>query len=544
MAEEKHEDQNGAQDDGVFDYDDLIKGLSGDEESGDEGGGTEEEIKIDDIAIDEIIGDDVEETRAETTAGVPGLEVDGNVDLSSMFDELDDKARGNVVEEVEPEPQPMAQVLEDVLPEEDDELPVFDKSIEIDEEDIGGADYAAMLSQFGGAPEIKKEVAVPQAVDLGVIELADDEESAYATVDNARNAYTLDEEEDTVFALDEEEDAAITVDTAGDDTGEEDEPEPVSVVDEGLSIDDSEAEVPEEPEPVSVLDEGQNIDELEAEVLEEPEPVSVLDEGLNIDDPEAEVPKELEPVLDVEDLSLDAETDDLDLDIEGEEELAIETVENTGTFDAIKDEEPEGAGDDYTLESSEDDAEVTDEGGQTGEILLEEESETDEQEGFSFDADDAGDEDKTPSLDDLFGDDEEESSGMSLEGFGGHDEEEVEEVSVASAQTDDDEVGGDFLGLGDLSGGQSSTDKFAGTTEVYYDGVEMEFDDQISAVTLAEVYLAQGKPENATEIYTTVAENKGITGWVARRLRELGLISSAQPEAPAVEEEQQPEQTE
>ena len=132
MAEKKNDDQNGTQDDGVFDYEDLIKGLSGDEESGDEDGGAEEAVNLDDIAIDEIIGDDVEETRAEATAGVPKIDGDAEIDLSHMFDDLDEMARDSVTDEVETEPQPKAPEVDEAPSEDEDEMPVFDKSIELE----------------------------------------------------------------------------------------------------------------------------------------------------------------------------------------------------------------------------------------------------------------------------------------------------------------------------------------------------------------------------------------------------------------------------
>jgi len=107
------------------------------------------------------------------------------------------------------------------------------------------------------------------------------------------------------------------------------------------------------------------------------------------------------------------------------------------------------------------------------------------------------------------------------------DEEDVEEEtsSVApapSVETSDDD-GDDFLGLGGLSdGGSESFDRFVGTTEVLFEGVEMDFDEQIGKVTLAEVLLAQGKTDEAESLFREVESAKGVTSWVAQRLNSMG----------------------
>lgn len=84
----------------------------------------------------------------------------------------------------------------------------------------------------------------------------------------------------------------------------------------------------------------------------------------------------------------------------------------------------------------------------------------------------------------------------------------------------------DFLGLTGLAPQEirkagSATQR----TEVLYEGVEMNFEDQTADVTLAELLLAQGKREEAADIFKRVSRNKGVTSWVAKRLRYLSATS-------------------
>ena len=80
----------------------------------------------------------------------------------------------------------------------------------------------------------------------------------------------------------------------------------------------------------------------------------------------------------------------------------------------------------------------------------------------------------------------------------------------------------DFLGL---SGIQSKPEKSGkpvlSRTEVLFEGVEMDFDEQVDAVTHAELLLAQGKRKEAAEAFQQLSETKGVTHWVNKRLRLL-----------------------
>ena len=66
--------------------------------------------------------------------------------------------------------------------------------------------------------------------------------------------------------------------------------------------------------------------------------------------------------------------------------------------------------------------------------------------------------------------------------------------------------------------------------EVLLEGIEMDAEEQISAVTHAELLLAQGKEKEATELFTQVLENKGVTPWVSKRLGPLNIQNSTASE--------------
>lgn len=118
---------------------------------------------------------------------------------------------------------------------------------------------------------------------------------------------------------------------------------------------------------------------------------------------------------------------------------------------------------------------------------------------------------------------ESDFSGGDLFGGDETEEEKPHESTVSAVEESKEED--DFLGLGSLTGGGASSgaaeSRFGGTTEVLFEGVEMDFDDQISSVTLAEVLIAQGKKQEATELYMKVASQKGTTHWVSERLNQL-----------------------
>ncbi|MBN1294519.1 MAG: hypothetical protein JXB48_21960 [Candidatus Latescibacteria bacterium] len=105
------------------------------------------------------------------------------------------------------------------------------------------------------------------------------------------------------------------------------------------------------------------------------------------------------------------------------------------------------------------------------------------------------------------------------ENEGEYESEEKHAVSIAEPDSGEE----DFLGLSGISAGEGSASGGMGAAaEILFDGIEMDFDDQISLVTRAEILLAQKKKEEAAELFRQVADEKGETHWVTKRLRLLG----------------------
>jgi hypothetical protein len=79
----------------------------------------------------------------------------------------------------------------------------------------------------------------------------------------------------------------------------------------------------------------------------------------------------------------------------------------------------------------------------------------------------------------------------------------------------------DFLGLSGIPSKLEKSGKQFSRTDVLFDGVAMDFDEQINSVTLAELLLAQGKHKEAAEIFLKLTNQKGVTHWVTKRVRLL-----------------------
>lgn len=123
-----------------------------------------------------------------------------------------------------------------------------------------------------------------------------------------------------------------------------------------------------------------------------------------------------------------------------------------------------------------------------------------------------------------------EGEALSMESlFGTGEEKTMDESAFSIAEepspapsTEQMEPENDFLGLSNLTGTVSDLPKKAAPkTEVIFEGVEMDFDEQIADVTLAELLLAQGKKKEAADLFMEVSKRKGITHWVAKRIRLL-----------------------
>ncbi len=79
----------------------------------------------------------------------------------------------------------------------------------------------------------------------------------------------------------------------------------------------------------------------------------------------------------------------------------------------------------------------------------------------------------------------------------------------------------DFLGLSALTPNDGYPRRRDVTAEVMFEGVEMGYDRQVDTVTLAELYLAQGRKKEASDLFSMLAKEKGVTHWVGKRIRLL-----------------------
>ena len=338
------------------------------------------------------------------------------------------------------------------------------------------------------------------------------------------------------------------------------------------------ATITAEPEPPM----SDSVDAEPAAPEAEEETFSFDDITLDMDEPSpeaAETPEEQEPYV----ISLEDITDEPDADAEEQPQAVQGSDEVTGTFEPVAldtnsaEEEPEESADGYgglemivdeddiaavpaeedsflgtamvidDVDSSSGDgyASILDELG--GDSVPQQEEESGEMDFLTLDEEDVsasgdGDElsfigmDSDESVDSADGefsapaDEETEDDSDFLEFDLGIDDEdtgtdssdEEQAVVVPSADADEDD---DFLGLSDDdSGGEKKSDDFeidTGTySEVLFEGIDMDFDDQALVVTRAELLLAQNKKDEALALYKQLAE-KGETFWVSKRIEEL-----------------------
>lgn len=100
----------------------------------------------------------------------------------------------------------------------------------------------------------------------------------------------------------------------------------------------------------------------------------------------------------------------------------------------------------------------------------------------------------------------------------GDDDEPVTSDPIPEAREDEEASTSDFLGLSSLSLFSSGA---SAESEVMFNGVEMDFEDQVRSVTRAEILLAVGKKDDAVTLFREISGKKGETNWVAKRLRML-----------------------
>ncbi len=504
---------NASQDDsdngGGFDYDDLISDFTAGPVKDDNGG-----QRLDTVNLDDLLGD---EKEASALAEKAARKEDD--ELTEIFDNLDDLARDSIFED---EGGAASGNNEAVGDDDEPNLIVEDHydfgeiSLEEDIDEAGG-DYASILSQIeNGARRNDADVAVSAAdtdegdsgleIDLAYLAGDSDESLQDASLDG------LDEPEETPDADTDEGVAEISLDFGGGglDTIGEDESLAERTGKGMLDTDAAEGVITGE----FTMDE---ID-LDLTVADEPEsavsPDTVTGEFPAVGEDDDRETVEIDGILSGEE-SVNDDGDETEngeytrilADFNGTSE---ETAENGASLDedAVM---PVMAGADIEIgEDSEDGAgayadalagfaeepEAAD--GNDGDAMGDESKEADG--GMDFESDFSGD--------DLFSGDEDDELTPA-----------APPAPVQAEATADDD---DFLGLGGMSDAEGGDEgRFGGSTEVLSEGVEMDFDDQISKVTLAEVLISQGKHDDALKLYREIEKKKGVTPWVTERLDML-----------------------
>ena len=470
-----------------FDFKDLISDFSAEDGSEEENAQSDQtDQNTDDMTISEILGDEVPEKPEDSSA-----EAQGEDEITKIFDDLDDKARESVMIDSADEVK-TAQPEEEISGETSTGISFDESGVAVsDEIEDEGDDYASVLSQIEGAGA-SEETGEPESdvTEMSAEEsfepdlLGDDNEEEISTAEKTPETEITGE-----FLLDTEEEASVSAEAEGEDTDEvltaEETPETEIT---GEFILDTEEEV----ETVSDTGGGSYEDALTSLDTDD---VEVTGESAVVEDEEVQIETDKQTEISGEyAIREDEEADDITGKDSGSQEDAL------SGFDTGEDE--------ITGESA-----VTEEESQVETVDETESAESD----FSGE--------------DLFAGDE----------FG---EEEPEEAAVAVKEETSEEED-DFLGLGGSGGepGEGDESRFGATTEVLFEGVEMDFDEQISSVTLAEVLLAQGKEEEAMELLEKVSSQKGTTHWVAKRLN-LSTAESVETQVDESMEAQAAESTE
>ena len=478
MKNKKNDNQKENNENDGFDYNDLLKDISGENESSDEDTIQSGE-NLDSIALSELLGDE-DDKKGSKYGGGHRIQDEEDVDiLSDIFDKLDDDARKSVKEESlysEEFDQPEGQKEEESPYEH-----LLDKTGEILYEDLEteSGDYASIVSKLEGSGDSEK-VEEPES-NISGTPLSDSIDSDFlgeAAVDSITAGFDAVKDDSGVERFSSEDDES------------KDETIELSVLSE-LDI----SEKSQKPAPDQAAKKEPEISDEDLELSEEQ----------NIEETSSE-PEFFETRF-IPDESLEKETGDYASILnELEESRASEAADETESyinemsmaanddFDITDDDSPEDIFQGFDAKDQESDKESF--------LIGEEEAKTEKEEQTLLPDSDFMDEDM------------ELTSDIS----------EVEEVETGvSDKMKSEEAGDDFLGLGKISGvaGASAASlegRWGGTFEVLFDGVEMDFDDQIAKVTLAELFLAQGKKQEAKKLFSEVSSRKGTTYWVAKRL--------------------------
>ncbi len=512
-------------DDEVFDYDDLINDFTKDDYDGPPA------KDLGSVDVSQLIDKNEAAEKSEP-------EKTDEETIADIFDELDDLARTSIYEdagedgESEDAPRDVDGGQDETeAGDEEDEAP-FELEKDIDEND---SDYASLLSQLeGGAQEEPPDADADMTADddMAVAGMARADEDVKDASPEVAGDADDDFSFDGLFGGDEAEEetgeAELPVDEAGPSTDE-------SSVEEILSVSDT-ADI--DPPQMGEDAGGEDGDELSFEDIlgveeetsdaEEEREIPVADYPEDMISPDAELPDEEQASDDAGDA--EEEGGGSYADVLGglgggneDDAQAGQAVESLEEGEEVDEESYAGAlsgfggGDDSAtaevpvLEFGDDDmSDDTDEtaasyedalggiGGEdveiTGEIEL----------SLDASADETSDETvEEPSFESSF---EEDDSLFES------DEEEVPAAAEGSTEADEED---DFLGLGGMKTGGSGG---SAGVEVLFEGVEMDYDEQVGCVTLAEVLIAQGREEEAADLLKSVRDKKGVTSWVAKRM--------------------------
>ena len=119
-------------------------------------------------------------------------------------------------------------------------------------------------------------------------------------------------------------------------------------------------------------------------------------------------------------------------------------------------------------------------------------------------------EEDTTSFAELASKGEEDDGGIVISMVGEEDEDDF--LKLAEEEGAQEEDSGPLGGVTDVS--ESSLG------EVMLEGIKMDIPEQISSVTKAELLLAQGKEKEAADLLKHIADSKGVTPWVSKRLNK------------------------
>ncbi len=445
-------------------YEDLLDGFAFEQKA------DEPRTDLDGLALAELLGDEGGAATPDESENVPDSEgIEDYSDLARQFETLDLNALDTVTAE-----EPDIRIAEESPSElEAAEGISFDGSLKLGEDELAdGSEYASLLDSIGAETKDSR-AAEPEEFSLDDLHLEEMPESVEA-VPVTEDTETFDF---AGFSLD---DFKSPNETAF--APEEEQPVSESVLPDDLKFEKTAEKAPdlEDLNLVEISESAAGLEDLKWNVMPEESADVAVDAA------------ESEDMVDV----AGGITTLVDVETEAGEELPEEAagVSDAGYAAALSDMFGDGKS---TV--ADDEPGIFDTGTRddsSGEAL--------------FETDRA----------------EEELSISSL--LGGAAEEEAVTGKTAELKASEEpapEPELDFLGLSSIGAApaekKEEKKKARAKTEALYEGVEMDFDEQIADVTLAELLLAQGKKKEATDLFVGLSKKKGVTSWVAKRLRAL-----------------------